>query len=257
MIDLHWITFALVLMSGLCFGSFITLASYRLPRHEDIVLKPSRCPVCDHKLNPRDMVPVLSWCLNPRCRFCKTRIHWRYPAIELATASAFALIYLRYGINAESLLLLLLAVALLVMIVADFEHYVIPDEVPLVLLPAGLARGWLVGNTAADMLYGTLLCFGVGLALHVGYRKLRHKDGLGFGDVKFLGVAGLWLGVQPVAPFLFLSGLLGVATGLIWRAFGRGKLFPFGPALAMSLFLCIVFPEVPRVFWNMQWLLAR
>lgn len=241
-----------VILAGLCFGSFVTLASFRLPRGEDIVLKPSRCPVCNTPLKARDMFPVLSWCLRPTCRACKTRIHWRYPAIEIVTALAFALIYFRWGITPQSLLLALLAVALLIMIVADFEHYIIPDVVLLVLLPAGILYQWLLGASFLGMIYGAALGLGIGFALHYGYKKLRKKDGLGWGDVKFLGLAGLWLGLLPLAPFLFLSGLFGIITGLGWRAVGRGKLFPFGPALALALFICVVFPEAVEAFWHLQ-----
>jgi prepilin signal peptidase PulO-like enzyme (type II secretory pathway) len=95
--------------------------------------------------------------------------------------------------------------------------------------------------------YGVTLQ-GVLLALHYGYKWLRKKDGLGFGDVKFLAVAGLWLGVMPMVPFLFYAGVLGIITGLVWRALGLGPVFPFGPSLAVALFICVAYPEAGNLF---------
>jgi leader peptidase (prepilin peptidase)/N-methyltransferase len=193
-----------VLLTGLTFGSFITLASYRLPLGEDIVVKPSRCPACEHTLGFKDLWPVLSWlCSRGKCRYCKVRVSARYPLTELATAGVFLLIYAQYGVTLQGVLLALLAVGLMVMIVADLEHYIIPDEVHYALLPLGLGYQYVTGHEWGDMAGGFVLGAGIGLALHYGYKWLRKKDGLGFGDVKFLAVAGLWLGVMPMVPFLF------------------------------------------------------
>lgn len=247
-----------VLMVGLCFGSFVTLASYRLPRDEDIFVTPSRCPACRTALTACDLVPVFSWLAQGgRCRHCAAPVHWRYPVIELVTATVFLLIAQRAGLTWEAALLALLGVGLLVMIVVDLEHMLIPDEVHLLLLPAGLAYRFLSGAAWGEVLGGLALGLGIGLILRFGYRWVRHKEGLGLGDVKFLAMAGLWLGVLPLVPYLFLSGVLGVATALIWRALGRGKVFPFGPALALALFLCVLYPEVPDTFWNIHYWLYQ
>jgi leader peptidase (prepilin peptidase)/N-methyltransferase len=241
----------LVLIAGLCFGSFITCVSWRLPRNEDVVVKPSYCPSCNAKLTFRDLFPVLSWLASRgACRHCKAKVSARYPLIELCTGILFLLVYMRYGLTLQCALLLLLVVCLMIMIVVDLEHYIIPDEVQWVMLALGVAYRFATGTPVEEILGGFALGLGIGLSLCYGYRFLRHKDGLGFGDVKFLAVAGIWLGIRPMVPFLFYSGLLGIITGLLWRACGFGKLFPFGPALALALLLCVAAPEVPNLFWN-------
>lgn len=243
----------LVFITGLCFGSFVTMASHRLPRDEAIVRGSSRCPKCGHSLKPRDLLPLLSWVAQKgRCRHCAAKVHWRYPAIELVTAAAFLAIYAAHGLSLASLLLMLMSVGLLIMIVADFEHYIIPDEVHYLLLPLGIAYRGLHDAAWMDAGYGAALGLALGLALQYGFRALRGKEGLGTGDVKFFIVAGIWLGLLPFVSFLLLSGALGIATSLVWRAIGRGAYFPFGPALAVALFLCVVFPEVPEAFWRLQ-----
>ena len=248
---IHLIELLTVVAVGLCFGSFITVAAHRLPLGQEIVRTPSNCPHCKTRLGFRDLWPVFSWLLSfGKCRHCAKPVSMRYPLTELATASALLLVYCRYGISPMAIIMMLMAIVLLIMIVADLQYYVIPDVVHYVLLPLGLAYHYIRVSHGSDVIGGLAIGLGLGLSLHYGYIYLRKKDGLGFGDVKFLAVAGLWLGVQPIVPFLFFSGLFGVATGLLWRALGRGQIFPFGPALAIALFMCIVYPEIPSQFWG-------
>jgi leader peptidase (prepilin peptidase)/N-methyltransferase len=76
---------------GLLFGSFLNVCISRLPEHESVVKPRSRCPGCGHAIRWYDNVPVLSWLLlRRRCRDCKKRISWRYPAVELAVGFWFA-----------------------------------------------------------------------------------------------------------------------------------------------------------------------
>jgi leader peptidase (prepilin peptidase) / N-methyltransferase len=250
-------TLLIAAVFGLVFGSFITMASYRLPREQEIFVTPSHCTSCDTVLKARDLVPLFSWLGNHgHCRYCKSKVHWRYPIIEAVTALVFMLIVLSYGITVQAILLAFMAVWLLIMIVADFEHYMIPDEVHIVLIPLGTVYHFVTDGDWVEVGGGTMLGLLIGLSLRYSYLWFRNKEALGWGDVKFLATAGFWLGVMPIVPFLFLSGLLGVATSVVWRAMKRGALFPFGPALAIALFLCVAFPEVPHAFWNLnRWLL--
>lgn len=238
-----------VILAGLALGSFVTLASYRLPRDTDIVVKPSQCPKCQTKLGFKDLWPVLSWLLSTgKCRYCKKSIGVRYPVIELVTLCVVLLAYQHFGLTLPGICVALMGVMLLVMIVVDFEHYMIPDLVHLSLLPLGLAYHASMGSDWQGVILGFLAGMGLGLALHHGYRVLRKTEGLGYGDVKFFSVAGLWITIDHFVPFMFYSGLLGVVFGLLWRGVGRGRIFPFGPALALALWGAVLFPE----YYNMQ-----
>lgn len=240
----------LVIALGLVFGSFITCVSYRLPRGEDIVRKPSYCPGCLAVLAVRDLVPLLSWLASfGTCNHCRMRIPLRYPLVELATALLFFLVYRQFGLSPQSAILCLMVVALMVMIVVDLEHFIIPDSVHLALIPLGIVYHYLMRSPVADVAMATGLMAGLGLFLHYGYSALRGRVMLGFGDVKFFTVAGLWLGLWPLVPFLFLSGAFGVLLGLAWRAMGRGEVFPFGPPQALALFLCMVYQEKTNVLY--------
>jgi len=108
----------------------------------------------------------------------------------------------------------------------------------------------LLGTHPAEPLAGALLGALIGWGLQTGYHRLRKRDGLGTGDVKFLAVAGLWLGAINLIPLLFFSGVLGVLTATLWQWLRRGALFPFGPALALSLWICVLWPRVPFFFFH-------
>jgi prepilin signal peptidase PulO-like enzyme (type II secretory pathway) len=230
---------------GTCAGSFVTLASHRLPQGKEIVFEPSHCPHCRTPLQAKNLVPLFSWIFQKgRCSHCHARISARYPLIELLLGLTFAAVVALYGVGAGALFFCLLATELMILIVTDLEHFIIPDSVQIAVLATGLAYQFYakadVQDVAASMAFGLAL----GLVLHYGYRYVRKKDGLGFGDVKLLCIAGAWLTLTDFVPFLFFAGLMGTLTGIVWRLRERGAVFPFGPALAVSLFINILFPHL-------------
>ncbi|CAA6605602.1 Type 4 prepilin-like proteins leader peptide-processing enzyme [Rhodospirillaceae bacterium LM-1] len=241
---LLYIVFALY---GLATGSLAGALSYRLPRRQPVIFDRSRCTSCGATLGARDLIPVLSWLLaKGRCRHCKAPVSSRYLWIELAVTALFlAALALAPNLWA-AVCLAFLGAGLVVLIVADLEARILPDPIQAGL--ALLALGWQASTQAEwqDMILGGGLGLGVGLLLRLSYLALKKRHGLGMGDVKFLGVAGLWLGLAALPSFLLLAGLLGVAFGLVWRLATGNKVFPFGPALAAALFLTLAVLPVIR-----------
>lgn len=77
---------------GIYFGSFFTLATYRLPKKENITHKHSYCPSCNHKLGLFDLIPIFSYIfLKGKCRYCKNKIGIRYFLFEILTGIVFVL----------------------------------------------------------------------------------------------------------------------------------------------------------------------
>jgi prepilin signal peptidase PulO-like enzyme (type II secretory pathway) len=141
-------------------------------------------------------------------------------------------------------MLALLATELAILIVTDLEHMIIPDGVQVALLFTGIFYD--IGRDAewSAVFKSAALGLGLGLLLHYGYKAVRKKDGLGWADVKFFCVAGVWLPFASFVSFLFFAGIFGTLTGFVWRAQNRGAIFPFGPALAASLFLNVLFSNL-------------
>lgn len=108
---------------GLCFGSFITMASYRIPKGEEIVRKASHCPNCNHKLGFLDLFPVFSWIYNSgQCKYCKIKISFRYPAIEIITAVLFVAAYIKLGLAIHTLIFWLIIMFLMMICVMEVEN---------------------------------------------------------------------------------------------------------------------------------------
>ena len=92
--------YALIFITGIFFGSFFTLAVYRIPRKEDILIKHSYCPNCNHKLGFFDLFPVFSYIfLGGKCRYCGNRIRPRYLILELLSGITFVLVAISLKIN--------------------------------------------------------------------------------------------------------------------------------------------------------------
>ena len=94
------ILYIIIFIMGSFFGSFLTLATYRIPLNEDITHKHSFCPKCNHKLNFLDLIPILSYIfLKGKCRYCKTKISPRYFIIEILCGISFVLLAITLEVN--------------------------------------------------------------------------------------------------------------------------------------------------------------
>ena len=249
----QWLAVSLVALIGAVIGSFITLVTYRLPRDEPIIRTRSCCPHCHTRLSVRDLIPILSWVVRKgRCRHCRKAVSLRYPLTEIAAAVGAALIVWHFGLTLSTFALCGLWWSALALIVTDLEHYIILDELQIAAALFGLLYAHALAIPFAHVLLTAVAGIALGLLLKYGFIFFAKKDGLGMGDVKFLGVAGIWLAApESFIPFLFFSGVLGVVLGLIWRALGHGERFPFGPALAAALLVCVLWPELPRGYWEL------
>ena len=92
MIAINIVFYILIFCIGTLFGSFFTLAVYRIPLRKDITHERSFCPDCNHKLSFLDMIPILSYLfLGGKCRYCKQKIRPRYFLLELLSGIVFVL----------------------------------------------------------------------------------------------------------------------------------------------------------------------
>lgn len=241
---------------GLVIGSFLNVVIWRVPRGESVVHPPSACPRCGRPISPRDNVPVLSWLLlRGRCRHCHEPISPRYPFVELLTAVVFALLALRFDATAQLPAYLYLGAIGVALAFIDLDHKRLPDvltlpsyAVALVLLavPAVVDGSW-------DAWLRAILG---GLALGLFYFVLWfiYPAGMGFGDVKFSGVLGIylgWISWGTVAMGAFVGFLLGglvggllLVTGRVTRKTG----IPFGPFMILGAMIAILWGQ-PVIDW--------
>ncbi len=226
---------------GACLGSFFNVLIYRLPREESIVRPSSRCPACGRPVRAWENVPIVSFLLlRGKCAGCGSGISWRYPVVEAASGIGFLLIA---WVDGPGFVLLrdLVFFSLLVPIVfIDIDHRIIPDELSLGGLAAGILLSFLPGGDWKGALAGMVLGGGILFVTAAVYHKVTGIEGLGGGDIKLLAMIGAFLGWRGALFTIFFGSLLGVAGGLVAMRKGDEGLktaIPYGPYLcAAALF---------------------
>jgi leader peptidase (prepilin peptidase) / N-methyltransferase len=220
----------LALVFGLLIGSFLNVCIYRWPRDLSVVKPRSHCTACEKPIAWYDNIPVVSFVvLGGRCRYCRARISWRYPVVELVTGLQFFYWVYARGVTPLAIKICLFSALLVGLIFSDLEERILPDEMTLGGIVLGLGFAWFVpvGDIASMVLWNYPLhvrsladsALGAGLpafCLWGGgwlYEKLRHKEGLGFGDVKLIAMVGAFLGLHAALSTLLVGSIAGSVIG--------------------------------------------
>lgn len=247
--------FALVL--GLLLGSFYNVCIHRYIEEESILWPPSHCPLCDTKLGPLDLVPVLSWVfLRGKCRACGQPISIRYPVVELVSGSLAWLLAMRFGMTWPFAVYMVFGGALLVASFIDLEIFILPDPITLggaVLAP--LAAVWLLDMHWQESVAGALAGGGVFWLLLWGFRKLRGIEGMGMGDVKLMLLIGGLCGARAL-PLVTLVACFAALLAALWFAARRTPdtsvremQIPFGPFLSLGAVVYMLYGPQIVVWW--------
>src|SRR5512135_674388 len=223
---------------GACIGSFLNVVIYRLPRGESIVSPRSRCPGCGRQIGALENIPIISFiALGGKCAGCGVAISWRYPAVELFTAVGFAAIFLLDGPGFPLLRDLLFLSLLIPITCIDIDYRIIPDELSLGGLVAGILLSFLPGGDWKGSITGALVGGGILYATAFLYEKIRGTEGMGGGDIKLLAMTGAFLGWRGTLATIFFGALLGTVGGILsMRKGGQGlkTAIPFGPYLCAA-----------------------
>ncbi len=237
-----WIT---IWCLGACWGSFLNVCIYRIPKELSVVAPGSHCFSCKKPVAWYDNIPVLSWfILRGKCRNCGAPFSIRYAIIEAITATLFLGLWIQYGPSWVVPCYWLMAFGLLLGSGVDLDEFWIPDRVTwggiLIGLPLSALVPALHGQETAlqGLLYGAAgAALGFGMLWTVGAigTFLFKKDAMGFGDVKLMGAIGAFLGMPAVLFTVFAAALVGSIFGVTMILLGKNELggrIPFGPYLA-------------------------
>lgn len=225
---------------GLCFGSFLNVCIYRLPRGKSVVKPRSACPNCGSSIPLYHNLPVVSWLLlKGECRSCRQPISPRYLVVELITGLLFLGCYLHFGPTLAALKCAVLGYLLLGLIFTDAETKLLPDAMTLPGIVIGIAFSLVVpvNDLASRIMPGlvspamrsevswrlwslsdSLLGAAIGASFLYGaaaiYLRARGVEGMGFGDVKLMAMIGAFLGTKLTVLTIFASSLAGSLFGL-------------------------------------------
>jgi leader peptidase (prepilin peptidase)/N-methyltransferase len=229
----------LAILFGLTVGSFLNVCIYRVPLGKSVVHPGSACPRCRGAVAWHDNIPLLSYLwLRGRCRHCATSISPRYPLVEAVNGALWGGIVLRFGLVPAALLFAGFASAILVLVLIDLEHQLLPNVITLPGVAIGLGGSFLNPLvTPAEAFAGAALGYGLPWAIGRTYKLLRGRDGIGMGDFKMLAMVGSFFGWQGVLFTLGMGSILGTLIGVPWAlATARGLKIPlpFGTFLGVA-----------------------
>jgi leader peptidase (prepilin peptidase)/N-methyltransferase len=267
----------IVALFGLIFGSFLNVCIVRVPRRESVITPGSHCPACGHSIRWYDNIPVLSYVLlRGRCRDCGQRISLLYPLVEILTAVVFLLEYWRYGLTIEFAKGLVFAMLMIILIFTDLRERRIPHRISVPGIALGLTFsliipvdsrpfGWLLANwnifpselllSLIGAFAGALVGGGLFFVMGEAFYHLRHKEGLGFGDVMLMLLVGTFYGPPLTLMAILLGSLLGsfiaIPLTVISSRFHNYK-WPYGSFLgAAAIYASIGGDALLRAY--LQW----
>ncbi len=273
-----------VAVFSLMVGSFLNVVIYRLPKMleygwyqecreflaDEVPKKPTRdlspislskphstCPKCGHGIKFYENIPIISWLLlKGKCSQCKNPISARYPIIEAVTAIVGTMVAVHFGISMLTVWVLLLSFCLISLIMIDFDHMLLPDQITLPMLWLGLLINI---NGAIVPLEQSVIGAAAGyLSLYSVFwlfKLATGKEGMGHGDFKLVAVFGAWFGWQLLPLLILMSSAVGAIVGISLMVFNnhqREQAIPFGPYIAVAGWVCLLWGNG---MW--QWYLAQ
>jgi leader peptidase (prepilin peptidase) / N-methyltransferase len=215
----------------------------------------SACPNCKAPITALQNIPVLSWLmLRGRCASCKAKISARYPVVELTTALLSAWVAWHFGFGAPAACALLLTWALIALTGIDIDHQLLPDNITLPLMWAGLLAAVAIGPVAGAAVPVSLKDAVIGAAagyislwlIFHAFKLVTGKEGMGYGDFKLFAALGAWLGWKVLPMVIVLSAATGALLGILMIALqGRDRRapMPFGPYLAAAGWLAMMYGD--------------
>lgn len=238
----------LVLIFGLLIGSFLNVVIYRLPREESIVFPGSHCTSCNHELSWYDNIPVLSYImLGGKCRYCKAKISFQYPFVELLNGFLFVIMYVFFGFSIDFIFYSLISSTLVAIGGVDLKEQLIPDSLVISILVLSVIHKALlyfisgVSTNIIDSILGLALAGGLFLLI-----VLLSRGGMGGGDVTLIGALGFVLGVKDILLVILLSFVLGAIISLFLLGFkikSRKDPIPFGPFIILAFYITLLFGD--------------
>jgi len=239
--------YLLVFLIGICVGSFIDCAVYRIEKGQEFLFKRSYCPNCKHELSSCDLIPILSFfLLKGRCGYCSKKISLMHPIIELITGILFFLIFYKFGFTFLAIYYSIIATFLMFIFLYDLKYFIIPDKVVfsaifLVLVfhfvnyfkhftPDIFSFNYIFASLLASLFFYSIYFFSKGAAM-------------GFGDVKLGFLLGLIFGFPKILLILWLTFIIGGPTALILVLLKKKNLksqIPLGPFLVIGAFITLL-----------------
>lgn len=241
----------IISLFGLLIGSFLNVCIYRIPRGESINFPPSHCTNCKHTLGVLDLIPVISYMgLRGKCRYCKTKVSKQYIIIELLNGVLYGAAIYHFGLNISGIMACVFISIMIVLTLIDWQTMLLPTKIikvgVIIALVLRVVDAYLSKdiNRFIEGVYGGVVGYGILALLFFICLKVSQKEGMGYGDVRYLGMIGCFTSWQLVLLTLFSSSIIGSIYGVIQlRIRQKSEPFPFGPFLSIGALLALFYGE--------------
>jgi leader peptidase (prepilin peptidase)/N-methyltransferase len=213
----------------------------------NLVRPRSRCRQCGHQVLWFENIPLLSYVfLRGKCSACHSPIGLRYPLVELVTGVLFFGCFWRWGATPAAVAWCGFSAALLALALIDWDTTLLPDDITLPLLWAGLVASALqwTSVTLVAALWGAVAGYLSLWLIYWAFKLATGKEGMGFGDFKLFAALGAWFGWQALVPMILMASVIGALVGIALKfvnGLREGGYVPFGPFLAGAGLTAMVF----------------
>ena len=240
---------------GICIGSFLNVIVFRFQNNLSIVKPRSFCPKCKNKLTWKENIPLLSYLIQKgKCINCKSYISFRYPLIELITATLFVIFANSkpsfYGTSSYSSFVVFfswLFLSLLICItLIDIDSFWIPQGlINFGFLSGifGLISTSISNNQFIDFYFiakglsSSLIAFLIFESIRFVAKYFFKKEAIGKGDSKLIAMIALWLG--PLGTLLavgisYIFAAIFCLIGISIKFIRYRQVIPFAPFLSFG-----------------------
>lgn len=168
----------------------------------------------------------------------KHKISLRYVSIDFFSSISFGIIYYCYGISIETVLGCTFIAFAIVLSMIDWDHMILPTSIirwgmgmGLIerILQAKITGSWFI---LADALMGAIVGYLLLMLMFYTSKWLLKKEGMGYGDVRLIGMIGLFIGLHMLFLALLISSILASIYGIVLLKIRmKSEAYPLGPFL--------------------------
>ncbi|MDA3080273.1 MULTISPECIES: prepilin peptidase [unclassified Campylobacter] len=226
---------------GLCIGSFSNVLIYRLPREESINFPASHCTSCNTPLKFYHNIPLFSWIfLRGKCAFCKEKISFQYPLVELLGGLLMWIAYYFEPNLIKAAILGLCFIVLLALSAIDLKYKAVPDSLLYASLVFAVIYSLLFEFSFDGIIAGAIFAFAFWLLGKIVW-KIKGQQALGEADIYIVAVMGAILGLSQGSLAILIGALLTIPAFAV--ANQKNYELPFVPFLALGLLITYMFGE--------------
>lgn len=251
-----------VLLGGFLIGSFLNICIRHIPNSQFIILHDSYCPSCNIRLEPWDMIPIVSYIMTKgKCRYCNASISFKYPIVEFVTGCMFLSLYFKFSHSIYFFMYSFFMAILIIIFVLDVRYMVILDELVIVLILLGISNLVIhminplslhIDIKWYELIIGAFTASGFLYIVSLVGKQIYKTDVMGMGDVKLYIPIGIILGFRMVLVALFLAIALGGIISivlLLTKKKSRKSIIPFGPYIIIGTFITILYGADLYTLW--------